>query len=321
MKKAAIIIVFMSVLGCTTAGKSKTFDSIERIVFASGIDAGGHLKTEDTFLQNLSPFDRSARLKTGREVDHAEYLDYIAAQTLDWTAEEKEKINNAMVLVNLAFSQYSLSFPEELIFIKTTGLEEGNAAYCRGNNIIVLPASYINVPMDRLCNLLIHELFHIYSRNNSVTKDALYEILSFRKCGELQLPEEIFRWKITNPDAASNNYFFSSTINGSDYALMPILLASSNYNEEKGGEFFDYLGLYFIAITENNDAAVPLIRNGSYVLFAPDQVPDYGRLIGRNTTYIIHPEEVLADNFLFMVNNRKNLPNMEIIEEMRSILK
>ena len=102
---------------------------------------------------------------------------------------------------------------------------------------------------------------------------------------------------------------------------MPILLASSEYDERKGGEFFDYLGLYFIAVTDNGNVTVPLIENNRFIIFTVNQVPDYLRLVGRNTDYIIHPEEILASNFLFLINKTGNLPNMEIIEKMMIILK
>ena len=322
MKKAGILLLLLPFFGCTTTDTSikNDFLSYTQIVFASGIDAEEYLRTEDAFLLNLSPFDRSARLKTSREIDNVGYLDFISGQVRDWTAAEKEKINQTMITISLALLEFNLVFPQEIVFIKTTGIEEGNAAYCRGNNVIVLPQDYVNLPVDRLYNLILHELFHIYSRNNTEIQERLYGLLSYQKCKELQLPNDIFRWKITNPDAAVNNYFFSANINGADYNLMPILLTSSNYEEEKGGDFFDYMELYFIAVTEDENAMVPLKRNDVYVLFTKDHVPDYIEFVSRNTDYIIHPEEILASNFVLMVNKR-NVPDMELIGKIKAVLK
>ena len=322
MSKHGGLIISLFFLGCAGVGNTGSGDlpSEMRIIFASGSEAGSYLRTEDAFLLSMSPFDRSVRLQTSREISKAEHIDYVSRQVLDWTAREEEKIRDIMVRINQALSEYSLSFPDEIIFIKTTGLEEGTAAYCRGNNIIVLPGGYLDMPFDRLYDLVLHELFHIYSRNNSEVQEALYGILAFKKCGELQLPDDIFRQKITNPDAAVNCYYFPAAINGSEYKLMPILLASSDYDEEKGGEFFDYLVFNFIAVSENGDAVVPLRRNNQYVLFTPNQVPEYLRLAAGNTGYIIHPEEVLADNFVFLINEDNGLPDMEIIHKIRAIL-
>ena len=291
------------------------------IVFAPAAIARGHLRTEDIYIKNLSAFDRSSRLKTNRKINDLEFLEFISEQARDWSAGEEEKISGIMFPINSAFSEYNMFFPEEIIFIKTTGLEEGNAAYCRGNNVIVLPIDHINYPADGLYDIIVHELFHIFSRNNSKVQETLYGLLSFKKCDELRLPGEIFQRKITNPDAAVNNYFFPSKINERDFNLMPLLLASSEYDEQKGCGFFDYMELYFIAVRDNGDTTVPLIQDNGFFLFTVDQVPDYLRLAGGNTDYIIHPEEVLAGNFVLLIKKIDNLPDMEIIEKMKAILK
>jgi hypothetical protein len=323
IKKACIIIICFFILGCTTTKKQTAYNllSDSRVVFASGAIAKNYLKTEDIFLQNLSAFDKSARLNTSREINNSEFIYFISEQVRDWAKDEEEKISNIMRQISAALSGYNMAFPEEIIFVKTTGLEEGNAAYCRGSNIIVLPVDYVNLSADRLYNTILHELFHIYSRNNANIQEALYEILSFKKSGELKLPDEIFRWKITDPDAAVNEYYFLSEISGNEYQLMPVLLSSSNYDERKGGDLFDYLGLYFIAVVDNGYNMVPLVENNRYLMFTLRQVTNYIQLVGSNTDYIIHPEEILATNFVFLINKTGNLPNMEIIEKMEAILK
>jgi len=42
--------------------------------------------------------------------------------------------------------------------------------------------------------------------------------------------------------------------------------------------------------------------------------------VGRNTGYIIHPDEILADNFVLLVNQSKNVRSPEILEKMRAVL-
>jgi hypothetical protein len=42
--------------------------------------------------------------------------------------------------------------------------------------------------------------------------------------------------------------------------------------------------------------------------------------IGRNTEYVIHPEEVLADNFALLVLKKANVPSPEILQKMREVL-
>jgi hypothetical protein len=49
-------------------------------------------------------------------------------------------------------------------------------------------------------------------------------------------------------------------------------------------------------------------------------VPDFQEKIGRNTTYIIHPEEILADNFVHLVRQREKLATPRIVEELQKVL-
>jgi hypothetical protein len=42
--------------------------------------------------------------------------------------------------------------------------------------------------------------------------------------------------------------------------------------------------------------------------------------IGKNTNYIIHPDEIMADNFVRLVMADKDVPTPQIIEQMRSVL-
>ena len=295
---------------------------MKNIIYSSAVETREHLRSDGIFLQSLSPFDRSGRLKTSRNVSREEFVDFISKQGLDWTEQEKIITNELMNQVNKTFSEYNMFFPDKIILIKTTGLEEGNAAYCRANNIIVFPVEFLSIPKNQLHDIIFHELFHIFSRNNNKIQEELYGILSFIKTNELQLPIDIFRRKITNPDAPLNNYYFIGKVNGCEYKLMPILLSTSDYDEKReGSRFFEYLQLFFIAIREEGNLTVPITEKQEPVLFTLEQVTNFFDLVGNNTGYIIHPEEILAENFVLLINGVQDVENIEIIEKMRKILK
>jgi hypothetical protein len=42
--------------------------------------------------------------------------------------------------------------------------------------------------------------------------------------------------------------------------------------------------------------------------------------VGRNTGYLIHPEEILADNFELLIAADRRPPNPEIVHRMGEIL-
>ena len=66
---------------------------------------------------------------------------------------------------------------------------------------------------------------------------------------------------------------------------------------------------------------MPIQENGKTVIYSIDQTEDFYDKIGKNTKYIINPEEILADNFAYMLMQKKDLPNPEIPQKIAAILK
>ena len=63
-----------------------------------------------------------------------------------------------------------------------------------------------------------------------------------------------------------------------------------------------------------------MLPGGGADLRDPSTLPGYFDQIGRNTQYIIHPEEILADNFVLMIDEKTSVPSPEILQEMRVVL-
>ena len=49
------------------------------------------------------------------------------------------------------------------------------------------------------------------------------------------------------------------------------------------------------------------------------QAAGFSQQIGGNTGYIIHPDEILADNFTLLVLGRTNVPSPRILKEMENV--
>ena len=282
--------------------------------FLDKIGAKRIITKKDEFIRSLSPFDRAARLKKESTVSEKEFLVYVSKQTLDWGSFECSNVDSILESILLKIEQYPLEFPKKISLIKTTGKEEGYAAYCR-KNAIFLPQTLINTPYQ-LINLLTHELFHIYSKNNLIKRKELYEILGFFECPELKFPEELRELKITNPDAPLNNLYFRNN----KAKFMPILFSNEPYNLKKGGEFFAYLQFRLIRVEIKQECCKPLYKNDKLKLYCIEDFPPYLQKIGMNTDYIIHPEEILAENFVLLINNSRYIRNPEILEKMESII-
>ena len=174
---------------------------------------------------------------------------------------------------------------------------------------------------QRLEDVIIHELFHILCRTDPELRRGLYAIVGFLPCKNISLPQQLAPRKITNPDALKYDFYVEVGFEGEDARVIPILFSSSaRYDVERGGRFFNYLVFKLVVIEERGGQWVPRTVDGEPVLLDAAQVSDYMKKIGRNTRYIIHPEEVLADNFRLMVNQATNLATPRIPARMKELL-
>ena len=288
------------------------------ITFSDKPKASKLLSINDEFITELSSFDRSSRLKTNSEVTREEFLGFVSKQVKTWTEDEIREIEEIVGNINEKLDEYSLHFPKEINLIKTTGKEEGNAAYCRSNSIII-PQLMVDA-IKELERLITHELFHIFSKNNPEMREKLYDVIGFLKCPKLNFPVEFKDFKITNPDAPLNDHYIELTIENRTVKTIPVLFSNEHYDVSREGEFFDYLQFRLLSVNINEGECNPIYNGNQLVLFHPENTPNYFQRVGRNTNYVIHPEEILADNFVLMVNRRYSVPNPEILEKIKKIL-
>ena len=211
---------------------------------------------------------------------------------------------------------------QRIQLVKTTGKEEGGAAYCR-SNAVMLPARMVSRKEKGLVRLLLHEFFHILSRNlQSQVRNKLYRIVGFLPCGDVRFPPGLEIRRLTNPDAVGSRYRIEVQVDDDLLSVVPVLYSSSEkYDEKKGGEFFRYLVFRVMAVKKVGEKWVPVMVKGEPRLFDPAGVEDFHRKIGKNTGYIIHPEEILADNFVLLMMGKTKVPTPRILEEMARLLK
>lgn len=295
----------------------------QELSFASVSQARTVLSAKDAFVSRMSPFDRSARMKTDREVSETEFLRFAASAAMEWDPHEMDIVRTAFAKIRPVIVQLSLPLPETVYVIKTSGHEEGNAAYTR-QDAIILPKSLIAAPTSEVQRLLAHELFHISSRQHPKLADALYETIGFYRCGEVDIPRELASRKITNPDAPKNDHCIDLKLRNERIVGIPILLSrSERYDVLRGGEFFDYLQLSYLLVTQNHDNASPRVTYGDRGprLVGLREVTGLFQQVGFNTDYIIHPEEILADNFALLVLGSRSAPSPNVLSRMREVLK
>ena len=155
-------------------------------------------------------------------------------------------------------------------------------------NAIILPDN-----TKKTESLLVHEVFHILSRNHDFSD--LYKLLGFKKC----IPETINDPNsIINPDCVLNNYYINLKINNENKDIIPYLAVPFSRKLKVKGkeEYYDVRDSNFQEIIEL-------------------------------TSYLSHPEEICAEHFSFyytgasLYTNNKNYNNKIFFDKMEELMK
>jgi hypothetical protein len=310
-------------------------------VVAATLDHGRTLlTTADAFVEAHSRFDRQARLKLRFEaapVTQAMYLDYVSSQVLPWSAAEIVDLQTIIAAVALRIAPLNVPLPALVHLVKTTGLEEGDTPYSRKNHVIVLPESLVGGPNAiNLERVVIRQIFHLSSKYHPVVRARLYGLVNYRVLpNAVTLPP--VPWgptgallpdlKITSPETpaldVAINMLVPATPGGEEgssltRSLVPVLIASGPY---EGGRIGDYLQWLFMAVQQDeNGQWVPLLgAQGRPLLYESGPlVGQYLSLVGRNfTSQIAYPDEILAQNFVLVVQQ----PSLDLLEKIGAALR
>ncbi len=288
--------------------------------FASLEEARGILGARDEFIKAMGPLDRSARMKTGQEVPEDRFLAFVARQAEGWTEDEKKRVSGLVESLEPALGALKGGLFPAVTLVKTTGDEEGGAAYTRGDAII-LPRNMIDGGDASLKRVIAHELFHILTRRNPALRDELYRAIGFEPCGAVELPEELKSRRITNPDAPVNQHCAAITVKGEAVEVVPVVyLAVEHFDPAKAEVFFEGLEMKLMVVEKLDGRRQAKRAGGKPVLLDPERVPAFLDKVGRNSPSLMHPEEILADNFAIMLMGDKRVPTPRIIELIRRIL-
>ena len=309
------IFTIISILFFTTIANSKTLEEVAK--FASKEKAQQLLTTEDSFTNNWSQFDIDSRLQKSNSTK-AQLMSFISSQALDWNNNEIELIKSILKTIDNDLQKLKVSLPnlDTLYFVKTTGNEEGGANGYTRSNYIVLKNNVLHTPKQKLKKIIVHEIFHLLTRSNNKFREKMYKIIGFRLMNPIEYPAEIKEARITNPDAPQTDSYIILDKNGDKIKCLMVLFSPRSYS---GGLFFEYLSIGFLRL-EGSKVKKPVLKNGTPIIYTYQDVSNFFEQVGRNTKYIIHPEEILADNFASLVVGETNLPDQWLLNDIKKAL-
>ncbi len=308
-------------LACTpTEVNFKIGDSI--VSFQDSLQASKLIIRDDidSFFNVISKTDMAIQMKMSR-IDISRdsmismYKTLLQNDVCNWTSEEK---NALLKLVHDAKEMLDrinpALFPKEISFIKSKGLPYGNDVYYTRENTIVIPENiFKNWNPNQQLRILIHEIYHIISRYNSVFRDFTYNNIGFRKIPkEIEIPEFLKQKMLTNPDGIKVEYAIElpNALQKRQY-FVPLILTRYRSYIPGNGSYFNHMKMELFPITDKVNGGLTLqTEEGVFSAFTEDVLHDYQNKISFNTSYIIHPDEICADHFVLAVwkNENKKIP-------------
>jgi hypothetical protein len=282
--------------------------------FAAVAQARPVLGANDDWVRATSPQQR--RLLAGTATDPARFRAAQADAALAWTAAGRARWQTALEAIAPALNRLALPWPPEILLISTDGRESANQPHTRAN-AVMLPRRFEQQGYSD-AEVLAHELWHVLSRHRPELAQRLYALIGFEPVAELEWPRAWAAIRLANPDAPRHRNAMRLTIDGRDTWVMPVVVVGEGGPHET---LLDRIELRLLEVVPGAGGAPTRarLRGGQPVLHDIDSNPEFLQRLGGNTDYTMHPEETIADNFMFLVVGRQ-VPNPALLERIRAEL-
>ena len=294
--------------------------SAPAFVFATAAEGSAILGTRDDYVRATMPLERSAKLRTADTVDEERFLRHMRGTTLEWTAEQRANLAKLTEPLARFLKDVKWRMPDRMLILQTTDLEN-DLPHTRAN-AIVIPTAYYKRGPGMLAQVLPHEVFHVMTRHNPELKERLYAAIGFKRCDTVSIPPAIERLKITNPDTVDDRHTIAVRYRGKPVEALPYIRFPSDKIDPRQGFATQIQVAWLLVDRKGNDCRG---RDGPDASVDPNELEGLFEQIGRNTQYLFHAEEVLADNFtqLFLeslTGKPRSVPSPEILEKIRKII-
>ncbi len=255
----------------------------------------------DAYTKALTPFDLSIRLSMPTGAAEADYLHRAATAVHDWPVVEAADLETAFKAVEtyIVSQKLQLSLPRIIQMIKTDGSEEFEAeGYTRDARIMLNTGAQ---PLS--AHLVAHELFHVISRASPALRDRAYAAFGFKPCNPIDVNAAVDGRGITNPDCPVVEH--SVSVPDGKVLRQYALVLYSKVAYKAGGTLGDYAAIGLLELSGIGTTKTALMEDGKAVVREFEEVPALFSVIGTNTQYLLHPEEISAEHFAMLVVGEK----------------
>jgi hypothetical protein len=306
----ALLVWVMPVVGCkmqtndVNNGTSNTLGLMPK--FLDSLEASKAIVDDDVdgFFEDLTLAEISIQMKNP-DLDNdlpkakKQYKDFIRTQVEDFEEKEIEYMTSVFEEVNKRLKAVN---PDLIIpgikLIKVKLDHYGADVYYTRGNAIMLPKNTLQrKSIEGQTNVMLHEVWHILSRNNKKLREDLYELIGFKPHHiTLTLPKSIDQKVLTNPDGVTKAYAIDL---GDGIDAIPLIVSTRDKFVKEVPRFFDYIQFDLYEVSDDGNV---LATESGKTTIPPQNNAMFFKQIKDNTQYIIHPDEIIADNFMLTVN-------------------
>ncbi len=274
--------------------------------------------TIDHFFERVTAVEMSIQMKKPLQPGQTradllpDFKDYLRRDAAPFTPDEVAFVTDVVQEMWQVAQKAALHvFPDTLLLLKIKGKPYGSSVYYTRQNAIVIPQNVLRLRRRQdFLNTMYHELFHVYSRLHPDKRVRLYRRIGFEPIGmhRLELPQSLAERVLHNPDGTDFAQKITLKEDNKITEAIPIIYANEPGYTSQKRLFFSYLefSLYEVIPQANGRWYVRTQEDGFSSTLDMQKLPDFYRQIGDNTTYIIHPDEVLADNFALLMASKKD---------------
>ena len=277
--------------------------------YATAAEGRDLLAANDAYYAGFSQNDIDFRTK-GADVTIDELRAFDEEQVLDFTDDERAVLDGLFADVERTVDECGYALPplDEITLVKTTMAgEPGVLGYTHGTEIHLAQAFFDDEEQEQR-EVLYHELFHCLTRCNPDFRAAMYALIHFTIADhDFALPPRVAEYFISNPDVEHHDAWATFVIDGRGVDCFCAFVTTRHF-EPQDKSFFDCA----------ETALVPI--DGSDTYYTPEETSNFDEVFGKNTGYVVDPEECMADNFSYALAfgmdgpDGKGYPTPEIIE-------
>lgn len=223
-----------------------------------------------------------------------QYKRALAASTQAFTPRDTARLGPAL---RRAFAAVMATFPgcwpDSLALIKVDGEQYGDGTFYTRERAIIIPAAALReMNATALTRVMIHEVFHIFSRLHRTVRPEIYGVFGFARPGyPLHLPDSLTRRRLLNPDGINEDWIIF--LQGIPH--LPVVEVWPDLPADREAAFMEAYSFAYYPLR---------LQNGAYQLSEAHPAElgaAFAAATGGNTDYIIHPEEIAAENFVRLV--------------------